>query len=320
MREFVAIGDTVIDTFIKLGKAEVIGTPDQDDYKLCIPFAEKIPYESLEVVPAVGNAANAAVAAARLGLNSSLVSDLGEDAAGKDCIAALEASGVDISLIETHPGMKTNQHYVLWYQADRTILVKHEDYDYRLPNIGEPKWVYLSSLGPGSVDYHTDIINYLNKHPSISLAFQPGTFQISLGKEKLKDIYERTTIFFCNIEEAGRILGVPTLGTEELLKRMHALGPKIVVLTDGPKGAYAYAGEEVIFQAPRPDPKPPLERTGAGDAFAATVVAALSLGEDLKTALAWAAVNSMSVVQYVGAQRGLLSKEDIKNLMKKGAE
>ena len=68
MREFVAIGDTVVDSFIKLKTAEVSGMPDTDSYKLSLPFAEKIPYEDLTVVPAVGNAANAAVAAARLGL------------------------------------------------------------------------------------------------------------------------------------------------------------------------------------------------------------------------------------------------------------
>jgi len=64
-----------------------------------------------------------------------------------------------------------------------------------------------------------------------------------------------------------------------------------------------------------PDPKPPYERTGAGDAFSSTVTAALALGLDLKEALRWGPVNSMSVVQQVGAQAGLLTRQAIEELL-----
>src|SRR4051812_27122027 len=133
MREFVAIGDTVIDTFIRLKNAEILGTPDHPDYKLSIPFGDKIPYESAEVVPAVGNSANAAVAAARLGLSSALVTNLGADLGGEECMAALGASGVDTNFVKKEAGKTTNNHYALWYGSDRTILIKHEQYEYKLP-------------------------------------------------------------------------------------------------------------------------------------------------------------------------------------------
>ncbi|MFZ2764043.1 MAG: carbohydrate kinase family protein, partial [Minisyncoccia bacterium] len=83
-----------------------------------------------------------------------------------------------------------------------------------------------------------------------------------------------------------------------------------------PKGAYAYDGKDMWQQLPYPDPKPPFERTGAGDAFASTTVASLALGNDLPTALSWGAVNSMSVVQQVGAQKGLLTKSQIEEYLK----
>lgn len=311
MHEFVAIGDIVTDTFIRLKDASTHCEVDLERCTITMPFGEKIPFESAEDVHAVGNSPNAAVSAARLGLSSALISDLGGDLNGKECLAALEANKVDVTFVKTHQDKVTNHHYVLWYEDDRTILVKHETYEYKLPDFAPPKWLYLSSLGEHTVDYHMEIAEYLKKNPSVSLAFQPGTFQINFGAEKLKDIYARTTILFCNITEAEKILGIDTLGTEELLKRLCALGPKIVVLTDGPKGAYAYDGEQMISQAPYPDPKPPYERTGAGDAFASTVVSALALGHDLKTSLSWGAVNSMSVVQQVGAQKGLLTREEI---------
>mgnify|MGYP003554108381 FL=1 len=319
MHDFIAVGDIVKDTFIRLKEAEVKEV-DKEHSTLCMAFGEKIPFESATVIHAVGNSPNASVSAARLGLSSALISNLGDDEDAKDCIAALEVQGVDTSLLTTHKGTTTNSHYVLWYKDDRTILVKHEEYKYIFPDFKAPKWLYLSSLGESTLDYHKELTAYLVMNPSVSLAFQPGTFQMKLGTTELKDIYKRTTIFFCNIAEAERILGVATLGVKELIKRMHALGPKIVVLTDGHNGTYAYAGEEVMFQPIYPDALPPYERTGAGDAFASTTVGALALGKDLETALKWGSINSASVVQQIGAQKGLLSRKDIEEKLKNAPE
>ena len=118
------------------------------------------------------------------------------------------------------------------------------------------------------------------------------------------------------MDEAERILGLSTLGITELLKRMRELSPEIVVITDGPKGAYVFDGKNMWHQSAYPDPKPPYERTGSGDAFSSTVVAALALDKDLPTALSWGAINSMSVVQQVGAQKGLLTREKIEEYIK----
>jgi ribokinase len=314
--QFIAIGDIVTDAFIKLKEATVSCDVNEEHCTITMKFGDKIPYESVEVVRAVGNSSNAAVAAARLGVDSALVANLGDDTNGKECVAALEANKVNIKYLKIHPGKETNYHYVLWYEHDRTILVKHQEYDYQFPEVDEPTWLYLSSLGEKTIEYHKQIEEYLKKHPGISLAFQPGTFQMKWGKESLKEIYERTNIFFCNVEEAERILDIKTLGTKELLKRMHELGPKIVVITDGPKGAYVYNGEHSWFVPAYPDQKPAFERTGAGDAFASTTVAALALGKDLQTSLLWGAVNAMSVVQQVGAQKGLLNQEQIEAYLK----
>ncbi|MDO8590210.1 MAG: carbohydrate kinase family protein [bacterium] len=316
MHDFVAIGETTIDAFIKLENASVNCDVDKENCKICLPFAAKVPYEFVVEVPAVGNAGNASVSASRLGLKSALVANIGKDSDGEKCLRALEADGVSTEYIGIQEGEKTNYHYVLWYESDRTILQKHSKFIYKLPDIGEPSWVYLTSLGKDSDKYHTEIVEYLKGHPNIKLAFQPGIFQIGLGKDKLKDIYGRTDIFFCNVGEAEKILGIDTLGINELLKRMQALGPKIVVITDGPNGAYVFDGKDILFQPPYPDPKPPYERTGAGDAFASTTVAALALGNDLPTALSWGAVNSMSVVQQVGAQKGLLTRPQIEEYLK----
>jgi ribokinase len=127
----------------------------------------------------------------------------------------------------------------------------------------------------------------------------------------LKDLYAVTEIFFCNKEEARSILKSESDDVSTLLREMRAHGPKMPVITDGPKGAYALDGDDVWFMPIYPDPGPPVDRTGAGDSFASTFTSAIALGHDVATALTWAPINSMSVVQYIGAQYGLLSKEKL---------
>ena len=317
---FLSIGDIVTDAFIKLKQATVRGTPDSADYEICMPFADKVPYEEVIVVPAVGNAANAAVSASLLGLNSALLSNIGDDKEGEDCLNALKKAGINTDLIKINPGMKTNYHYILWYEADRTILIKHELYSYSLLEINNPDWIYFSSVSESAFPFHYAIADYLDNHPETKLAFQPGKNEIKLGKEKLQKLYKHAKIFFCNVEEAKKVLGLDSLEIKDLLTKVHDLGPEIVVVTDGPKGAYAYDGNEYLFMPPYPDPKPPYDRTGAGDAFSSTVVSAIILGKTLPEALAWAGINSMSVVQEVGAQKGLLSREKIEEYLVKAPE
>ena len=118
-----------------------------------------------------------------------------------------------------------------------------------------------------------------------------------------------------NREEAMEVTGRGYDSIKDLADGLHELGCKIVVITDGPNGAYASEGGKVIRMPNYPDPAPPYDRTGAGDAFASTVTAALAMGESLETALTWAPINSMSVVQQLGAQAGLLHKPDLENYL-----
>jgi len=106
----------------------------------------------------------------------------------------------------------------------------------------------------------------------------------------------------------------------ELAKAMHEKGPKIAVITDGPNGAYT-ANSDGAWHVPMyPDPKPPLDRTGAGDSFSSTVTSFLALGMPLEEALMRGPINSMSVVQYIGAQEGLLTREKIEEYLEKAPE
>lgn len=314
--DFLAIGDIVAEPFIKINDAEAKCDLEGEHCKLCLSFGGKIPYESALICHAVGNSSNVAIGASRLGLNSCLVSYIGNDNTGKENIEKLKTEKVNTNYIKTVDGLESNYHYVLWYGTERTILVKHTEFPYSFPkDMSEPTWIYLSSLASNSISYHLEISEYLKSHSNVSLAFQPGTFQIKLGIEKLKDIYLNTKVFLCNHEEAQRILDTEEKDIPKLLKQIATLGPKIVVITDGINGSYSYDGKEVLYM--KSYPQTPVESTGAGDAFSSAFVVALSLGKEIKDALMWGSANAMSTVSFVGPHEGLLNKDQIEEYIKK---
>jgi sugar/nucleoside kinase (ribokinase family) len=314
--DFVAVGDIVTDEFIQLRKDRaVINKELSGRTVLSMYFGDKLEYKNAVNVPAVGNSPNAACSAKRLGLKTALVTDIGDDEGGKEIQNWLENEGIDTRFLDIHEGKETNHHYVLRYGPERTILIKHETYPYEVPDMGSPKWVYFSSVGEHGIDYHHELATYVQEHEGTKLAFQPGSFQILLGHEKLKDVYEACELFFCNKEEAQQILGTDEKDISKLLKEMQQLGPTIPVITDGPEGAYALAEDGVWHMPMYPDPAPPVDRTGAGDAFSSTFTSALAIGHDVPTALRWGPINSMSVVQHVGAQKGLLTLEQLQEYL-----
>ena len=315
---FFAIGDVTIDAFITLEDAKVHCDVSTEKCTLSMRWGDKIPYKEVVVVPAVGNSANASVSVARLDIPVNFISFVGADRHGEECISALQDEGVGTTYITKETGKNTNYHYILSYEAERTILVRHEAFSYKLPELPENmEWLYLSSLGEAAQPLHEAIAAWVSKHPTVKIVFQPGTFQMKLGYETLKDVYTNTHLFVCNKQEAQRILESDETDCKKLMKHMHTKGPNIVSITDGPNGAYIFDGSTAFFVPQYPDSEPPKERTGAGDAYTSTLAAFLAKGYPLREALLRAPINSMSVVQYVGAQKGLLSEQEVEQYLER---
>ena len=321
--DMIAVGDIVTDAFIKLFDDQAHAYSNEHGKWLAMQYATKIPFDHAEVIEGVGNAANAAVAFARLGLKAGLAANVGEDKEGRDMIHALQKNKVDTRFVRINPDKKSNYHYVLWYKEERTILIKHESYDYDWPHLRKteiPEWLYFSSVSEHADGYHDEIAEWLEDHPEVKLAWQPGTFQMKAGVERMHRLYARAEVTILNREEAVFVTGGDYHNLHDLLDRLHRLGTKIAVITDGPDGAYASDGHQRLKMPLYPDPEPPKERTGAGDAFASTFVAALAKGNTLEGALQWAPINSMSVVQKTGAQAGLLTERELEEFLRKSPD
>ncbi len=317
--DLVCVGDVVMDAFIALEEAKVEWDKKHEHPELEMPFADKIPYKSLMVATAVGNASNVAVGARRLGLNVAMLTSIGDDHYGTEVIDHYHKEGVSTEYVKINRGLPTNYHFVLTYKAERTILIEHQKYAYVDPHALDTRtdWIYFSSIAQHTLPFHRKMADYLKKHPNVKMGFNPGTFQLRFGAKALAAIYKHTYVLFVNREEAAFVLGIKNEDIGVLVKGLHKLGPRIVVITDGPKGAYASDGTSIYFMPPYPDPRAPISRTGAGDAFATGFLCALIYGLPVHEALRWAPIESMHVVQYFGAQTGLLKKSALTALLKK---
>ena len=321
--EVLCVGDVVTDAFIKLFDDEAHVYENDHGKWIAMQYGSKIPFDHVEQKIAVGNAPNAAVSFARLGVQSGLESNVGGDSAGRDIIDKLHRENVDTRLVRINPDKASNYHYVLWYKEERTILIKHEEYEYHWPKLKPkevPQWIYFSSISEKAIDFHDELADWLDENPGVKMAFQPGTFQMKAGVERLKRIYQHTEVLILNREEAVDVSGGSYDDIHDLMNRFHSYGCKIVVITDGPDGAYASDGQNRLKMPLYPDPEPPKERTGAGDAFASTFVAALIKGNNLEGAMQWAPINSMNVVQHVGAQDGLLDQSRLEEFLEHSPE
>ncbi|MFA6476180.1 MAG: carbohydrate kinase family protein [Candidatus Paceibacterota bacterium] len=314
--DLISVGDNATDAFIKLSEAELNCDINRPECKICMRFAAKIPYESVTEVPAGGNSSNVVLGGAKLGLKTAYLSNIGDDANGQKTLAKLTETGVDTTWVKQNAGVPTNYNYVLWYADDRTILVKHENYSNDWPeDLSTPTWLYLSSVSDHDFSLHEKIAAWLVAHPEVKLAFSPGTWQLKKGKEKLKDIYARTEIFFGNKQEAEKVVNLPGYEAKELAIEIKKIGPKIVVITDGTEGAYCLDQEDKWWKMPALTTKA-FERTGAGDGFASAFLSAIFYEQPVETALAWGAVNASSVVAQVGPHAGQLTRDQIEAKIK----
>lgn len=309
--DLLSVGDASIDVFMTPTESEQLCRIDTKECLIAFSYGDKIPVKNLEFCVG-GNAANNAVGAKRLGIADTLVLTLGDDHIGGMLVEKLQAEEIDLTYVFQQPSTASNYSTVINYSGERTIFTFHAPRSYEfpvaLPNV---PWAYLTSMGESYRPFYNHFIDWLKKNPNTKLAFNPGSWQLKEGIEAIHDVLSSTFIIFVNREEAEKLTGFgQSLNKEkDLCIALTKLGPKICVITDGDKGAFAY--DLVKAMKVGVLPVDAFERTGAGDAFGSGFLSAIIKGKDLGEALVWGTVNSASVIGYTGSQKGLLMAEEM---------
>lgn len=316
--DIISIGDTTLDVFLEVDLTDAKGRCELDNEKclVCFPYGSKVPVKKMASVPAVGNAANNAIGSARLGLKAAIYTVTGSDRDSEDHKKVFEDEGVDTQFVVIEPDKRSNFSAVLNYGVERTIFVYHEDRKYDLPELPPSKWVYYTSVAKGHDILHKQVPDYVHSSGA-KLGFNPGSYQLLEGVDKLKPILEVTDVLLLNREEAHKLVEGDIEDTKELIRKLKEAGPKIVVITDGRNGSFASFDGREFWHVGIPEDSPVVEMTGAGDAYSTGFLAAQIQEKDLPDCMIWGTMNATSVVQYVGAREGLLTQEGMKKFTEK---
>lgn len=309
--QLLSIGDATLDVFLEPTEHEQFCEVHSKESFICFTYGDKIPVKHLDFSIG-GNAANNSVGTKRLGIESALVSTLGDDIAGKMIVEKLGKEEVDLNYVIMQAHANTNFSNIVNYGGERTIFSYHAPRSYEFPvNLPETEWVYLTSMGETFEPFYNHFVDWKKDHPDVKLAFNPGSRQLRAGINKIQSVMELTDIVYVNKSEAETLTAMEGVDydVKVLLRSLSDLGPKQCIITDGARGSYVYDGQRFIHAGVLPVDV--YEMTGAGDSFGAGCIAALIKGKSFEEALLWGTVNSASVIGYIGGQRGLLAESDM---------
>jgi sugar/nucleoside kinase (ribokinase family) len=260
-----------------------------------------------------GGALNAATTFKNLNLDYLAHFRLGKDLIGKVILQKIKKEKLKTKIF-FHQGDSQFSVVLLLPQKERTIFVYRGLSDHfsfqELNQIQKGDFYYLTTanISPDILEKFLKKI----KHSARLISVIPS--RKFLVSPKAKNSLSLADILFLNYEEAGdflkKKLDAKTLGKELYQK----LKIKVLVLTLGDKGSLTFF-EDKIFSAGIFKPKKFVDPTGAGDAFASAFFANLVLNkeineETIKKAIVWGSANASANIEKLGAQIGLLKKND----------
>ena len=210
---------------------------------------------------------------------------------------------------------KPTNHSIIFNlsQKDRTIiayrgaseLLAREDIPW--DKMGS-RWFYLAPLSGLACETSKSIINFA-KEKEIKIAFNPGTFQISLPGKILSEILSKIDILILNQEEASFLTKIPFIKEKEIFEKIDKMCPGIAIMTKGAKGVVASDGR--YFYSANVLKTKVVDKTGAGDSFGAGFVSGfIKANGDIGYAMQLGIANSASCLQQWGAKNGLLGEGD----------
>jgi sugar/nucleoside kinase (ribokinase family) len=279
----------------------------------CFSFGGKIEVNE-PVFTTGGGATNTAVTFSRQGFKTATVLKLGSDVSSREIADELRRESVQVISFRHKTRGAGYSTILLAPSGERTILTYRGAGD----DLGEDekmpfeklksKWAYIV---PGAIDYDVinNLVNHFSKNKTL-IAMNPSRYYLNLGIKRLKPILDKINVFIVNREEASYLTGIDYGDEKRIFKKLDEIIKGIVVMTEGKKGVLVSDGKS-IYKAGIFSEQKTVDRTGAGDAFGSGFVAGLMRhSSDIEYAIRLGSANATSVVEYVGAKKGILTKNE----------
>ncbi len=338
MYDLVSIGSVVKDIIVLTDRGKIFKTPKDKLAPEWLGFelGEKIRAEAIAETLG-GVATDIAIGTKKFGLNSSIISTIGTDY--EWILKELKKNKIIASHITIDKNRQTASVILVDKKTgERVILYNKSSGAIDINNLDKikTKWLSVSSFTGKWSRPAKKIINYIAKNKT-GLILLPSTSQIRDDFTDLRKLFKIAKILILNRNEALEIISklkniFPKKDLPKyLFKYLHKLGPEIICITDGTKGAWASDGKNILH-SPIKKVKA-VDVTGAGDAFASGFLGIFLKGVGdaymrpknqkiassrplLAKSLKAGIINSASVVQYIGTTKGLLNSDESPTLVK----
>jgi 5-dehydro-2-deoxygluconokinase len=243
-----------------------------------------------------GSATNVAVAAARLGERTAVITKVGDDPFGPYVRRALESFGVDPRWVGTHPTLRTpivfceihppDDFPLLFYREptapDMTITVDELDLD----EIRAARVFWTTGTGLSAEPSRAATIAALEARESGITIHDIDHRPMFWSDESEAGVWAREALRHATVAVGNRDeveVAVGTRDPREASAALLDLGVEIAIVKQGPDGVLARTADGVIEVPPvRLDV---VNGLGAGDAFGGALVHALLAGWDVERAV-----------------------------------
>lgn len=311
--DIVTCGSATVDVFARAENEVIkIQSSKESESLIAYPTGSKILIDELHECCG-GGGTNTAISFARQGLTVGFIGCIGQDIAAKTVLANLKSERV--TFLGHQMKQKTGYSIILEsLDSDRTALTyKGANNSLNFANIvpHTTRAYYFSSM-IGKSEQSVKELFRLAKKARATIAFNPSMYHVKQGFTKLSPLLEHTDILIFNKEEAAELM--QTQDMLQAMKRLLDLGINIVIITDG-SNIIRCAIKGTLYEL-LPDKVSVVDATGAGDAFASGFVGHYLQTKDIKCSLQAGLHNSQSVLQAYGAQKTLLNKHHIMQLLK----
>lgn len=311
------VGSSVIDLFLNIEDLEKVKVEGSN---ATFQIGDKVPV-NIKNLTIGGNGANVGVGLSRLGVPTELFTYLGRDIFSKEIEESLKKESVTIFLDEKNRSERSSLSFIFDIASDRIIFSHHEvhPHAFHYQEESRPDLLFLTSIGDTWEQAYQEVLEFI-KANNIQVALNPGSHQLEKKTDLVLEVVQNTSILFVNKQEAEKILSwkdVSTNGeTSVILTELKKFGPQTVVVTDSNNGAYIRDREEKAYHI-NAQGEEFTEKTGAGDAFTSGFLAKKIMSGTTEECLRWGSMNAYACMQKVGAQNGILTKDEMQESFEK---
>lgn len=318
MKKVVVVGAAVVDVLLKSKDLKVVKSHQiEGGVAMCEVLGGKIEAED-GILVSGGGGTNVTVGLHRLGEAVKMISRVGDDDLGEILVKQLEKENIDLSLLQRAKGKTGLSSVLVATDGSRSIVtyrgesgeIERNEIDWE--EVKKADWIQVSSLG-GEMELLEDLVAYALEH-GIKIGVNPGKKELA-QKERLLKLLPKLDLFNVNRMEATEFWDGKFEEEEELVEKFMKAGTRLLMITDGKRGAGVCEKGRWIKMETFPNKS--IDDTGAGDAFVSGVVAGLLQGKSSETAMKMGLANGGSVVMKLGAKAGLLYKDEMEKWMRK---